>query len=143
MSKHFANARWEGNLPKGNGKFTLKTSGYEGAYSFPSRFENDKQKSSPEELIGAAHAACFSMAFANSLDQAGFTPVSIETEAEVTLDKTDAGFAITEILLKTKGKVEGVDKDKFLEIAGDAKKNCPVSKALEAVKINLVAELVS
>jgi osmotically inducible protein OsmC len=141
MSKHFASARWEGNLVAGNGNFKLKTSGYEGAYSFHSRFEDDKAKSSPEELIGAAHASCFSMALSHALDQAGFKPESVETEAEVSLDKVDGGFAITRILLKSRGKVAGIDKEKFLEIANDAKQNCPVSRALKAVTIELQAEL--
>ncbi len=141
MSKHYAHARWEGNLPKGNGKFKLKTSNYEGKYGFSSRFEDDKRQSSPEELIGAAHASCFSMAFAHSLDQEGFTPESIETDAEVTLEKIAEGFTITGILLKTHGRVSGISKDKFLEIAEGAKKNCPVSKALESVNISMEAEL--
>jgi lipoyl-dependent peroxiredoxin len=141
MSKHLANAIWEGNLAKGNGKFQLKTSGYKGSYSFTSRFEDDKSSSSPEELIGAAHASCFSMAFAHALDQSGFKPEEISTEAEVTLDKTGDGFSITEILLKTKGKVTGISKEKYLEIANDAKENCPVSRALKATTIRLEAEL--
>ena len=141
MSKHFANARWEGNLVEGKGKFTLKTSGYEGSVNFSSRFEDDKSASSPEELIGAAHASCFSMALSHALDQEGFKPENIETEAEVTLAKTGAGFAISEVLLKTKGTVKGIDKDKFDKIAGDAKENCPVSKALKGVKIKLESEL--
>ncbi len=141
MSKHFASARWEGNLPEGNGKFTLKTSGYEGAVRFSTRFEDDKSASSPEELIGAAHATCFSMAFSHALDQEGHTPTSVDTDAEVTLAKSGAGFAITEILLKTKGNVPGIQKDKFLEIANGAKENCPVSKALQGVNIKLEAEL--
>ena len=142
MSKHFASARWEGNLLAGSGNFKLKTSGYEGAYSFPSRFEDDKAKSSPEELIGAAHASCFSMALSHALDQAGFKPESVDTEAEVTLDKADGGFAITKILLKSRGKIDGIDQEKFLEIANDAKQSCPVSKALQAVTIELEAELI-
>ena len=142
MSKHYASAIWNGNLVKGKGTFKLKTSGYEGSYSFTSRFEDDKSTSSPEELIGAAHASCFSMAFANTLDNAGFKPEMIETDAVVTLAKTDGAFSITEILLKTKGKVSGIEKEKFLELANDAKKNCPVSRALKVPVINLVAELV-
>ena len=141
MSKHFAHARWEGNLAKGKGKYLLKTSKHEGKYGFTSRFEDDKTQSSPEELIGAAHASCFSMAFAHELDQAGFPPESIETDAEVTLSKGDGGFSISGILLKTKGKVGEVSKEKFLEIAEKAKKNCPVSRALEAVNISMEAEL--
>ncbi len=142
MSKHHANAIWEGALLKGKGHFTLKTNGYQGAYSFPTRFEDNKEQSSPEELIAAAHASCFSMAFAHALDQAGFTPETIETEAEVTLGKADGGFAITGILLKMTGKVSGIEQAKFLEIATDAKNNCPVSKALKAVDISLSATLV-
>jgi lipoyl-dependent peroxiredoxin len=142
MSKHFAKARWEGNLTKGNGKYTLKTSGYEGSYNFSTRFEDDKKMSSPEELIGAAHASCFSMAFAHELDQAGFKPLSIHTDAEVSLAKSPEGFSITGILLKTKGEVEGIEKEKFLEIANKSKENCPVSRALKAIPIKLEAELV-
>jgi len=141
MSKHYANATWEGNLPEGKGKFSLKTSGYEGNVSFSSRFEDDKSASSPEELIGAALASCFSMALAHDLDQAGFKPEKIETAAEVTLAKAGAGFTITEILLKTKGKVEGVDKEEFREIAEKTKDNCPVSRALTGTKITLDADL--
>lgn len=116
MSKHYAHARWEGSLTKGKGKFTLKTSGYEGDLTFSSRFEDNKDASSPEELIGAAHASCFSMALAHALSQAGFQPEKIETDAEITLDKAGGSFAITEILLKTKGKVSGIDEQKFVEL---------------------------
>ena len=141
MSKHFASARWEGNLSKGQGKYKLKTSGYEGAYKFSTRFEDQKDQSSPEELIGAALSSCFSMALANDLDKAGFQPDTIETEAEVTLEKKESGFSITGILLKTKGKVAEIQKEKFTEIANNTKKNCPVSRALDAVEISLEAEL--
>jgi lipoyl-dependent peroxiredoxin len=142
MSKHYAHAHWEGNLPEGKGKYTLKTSGYEGSLNFSSRFEDSKKASSPEELIGAAHASCFSMAFAHALDQAGFKPEKIETDAEVTLAKTGDSFAITEILLKTKGNVPAIHKDKFEEIANAAKENCPVSKALKGVNIKLQSQMV-
>jgi lipoyl-dependent peroxiredoxin len=141
MSKHFANASWKGNLVKGKGNFTLKTSGYQGSFNFSSRFEDDKSASSPEELIGAANAGCFSMALSHALDQNGFKPESIETSAEVILAKTGDSFSITEIHLKTKGKVAGIDKKKFAEFAEDAKENCPVSKALKGVKITLEKEL--
>ena len=143
MSKHYASATWQGNLLKGNGKYKLAPSQHQGGYSFTTRFEDDKKLSSPEELIGAAHASCFSMALAHALDQAGHTPEAIETHAEVTLSKTDSGFAITNILLKTKGKVPGIEKDTFMDIAGEAKKGCPVSRALKAVNIELEAELIS
>ncbi len=141
MSKHYANAHWVGNLPEGKGKYTLKTSGYEGKLNFSSRFEDSKDASSPEELIGAAHASCFSMAFAHALSQAGYKVEKIETDAEVTLAKAGDGFAITEVLLKTTGKVSDINKQKFEEIANDAKENCPVSKALKAINIKLLAKL--
>ena len=142
MSKHYANARWEGNLPEGKGKYLLKSSGDEGNLTFSARFEDNKDASSPEELIGAAHASCFSMAFAHALSQAGYKPEKIETDAEVTLAKAGDGFAITEILLKSTGKVSDINKQKFEEIASDAKENCPVSKALKAINIKLEAKLV-
>ena len=142
MSKHYAHARWEGNLTEGKGKYTLKSSGYEGKLTFSSRFEDNKEASSPEELIGAAHASCLSMAFAHALSQAGYKPEKIETDAEITLAKAGDSFAITEILLKTTGRVSGIDEKKFGEIAGDAKENCPVSRALKAVNVKLEAKLI-
>jgi osmotically inducible protein OsmC len=142
MSKHYANASWEGNLIKGRGKYTLKTSGYEGNLRFSSRFEDDKTASSPEELIGAALASCYSMALAHALDQAGNTADKVETSAEVTLAKVADGFGITEILLKTKVKVNGLENKKFQEIAEKTKTGCPVSKALTGTSIKLEAVLV-
>jgi osmotically inducible protein OsmC len=141
MSKHYANANWEGNLVKGKGKYNLKTSGYQGNLSYSSRFEDDKSASSPEELVGAALASCYSMALANALDQAGYTPGKIETAAEVTLSKTADGFTITEILLKTSGKGSNAPNDKFQEIADKTKKGCPVSRALTGTTIRLEAVL--
>lgn len=143
MSKHYANASWEGNLLKGNGKYNLPASKYEGSVKYTTRFEDDRSASSPEELIGAALASCFSMALAHALDQAGHKPEKVETSAEVTLEKTDNGFAITDILLKTAGEVQGIDEKKFNEIAEKTKTGCPVSKALTGTKIRLEAELVS
>lgn len=142
MSKHYGSASWEGNLVKGKGNFTLKTSGYTGSVTFPSRFEDDKDNSSPEELIGAAHATCFSMAFAHALDQAGHNPQSIDTNAVVTLEKATDGFGISHILLKTKAKVSDIHNEQFQQIANNAKENCPVSKALKGIEISLEAELV-
>jgi lipoyl-dependent peroxiredoxin len=141
MSKHYSHASWEGNLPEGKGQYILKTSGFKGQLSFPSRFENNKEASSPEELIAAAHASCFSMALAHGLSQEGFEPDKIETDAEVILSKAGESFEISEITLKTTGKVPGVEAEKFKEIANVAKENCPVSKALKAVTIKLEAKL--
>lgn len=141
MSKHYANAEWEGNLTEGKGKYHLRTSGYEGNLKFTSRFEEDKSASSPEELIGAALASCYSMALAHALDKAGNKPEKVETLAQVTLDKTADGFSITEILLKTKVRANGLEKEKFLETAEQTKKGCPVSRALTGTNIKLEAEL--
>ena len=141
MSKHFAQAHWNGNLPEGQGGFTLKSNGYKGNFNFGARFEADKSASSPEELIGAAHAGCFSMALSHALAEAGFKPEKIETQAEVTLVKGGGGFEISEILLKMQGTVPDISKEKFDEMANGAKENCPVSKALKGVKIKLDAEL--
>ena len=143
MSKHYANAYWEGNLLKGNGKYTLPTSKYEGTVKFTTRFEDDKSASSPEELIGAALSSCYSMALAHALDQAGHKPERIDTSAAVTLEKTANGFAITDILLKTSGRVPGIDKVKFAELANETKSGCPVSKALTGTNIRLESELVT
>ena len=135
-----ASARWEGNLKDGKG--SVKFGSFAGAYSFSSRFENG-QGSNPEEMIGAAHAACFSMAFSHELATAGFTPQSVSTTANVTLDKGEQGFKITQIELVTEANVPGIDQGKFMEIAMNAKKGCPISQALSAVEIKLSAKLVN
>ncbi|MDR9417802.1 OsmC family protein [Gracilimonas sp.] len=133
-----ADAVWKGDLKTGNGTMKLESGSYEGKFSFATRFE-DKSGSNPEELIGAAHAGCFSMAFSNELDKAGFTPNSVETHAEVTID--GGAGAITTIKLTAKGNVPNIDEDKFQEIAEAAKNGCPVSKALAGVDIQLDATL--
>jgi lipoyl-dependent peroxiredoxin len=137
-----AEARWEGDLPNGKGTMRFGGGAFEGQYSFSSRFE-DGAGTNPEELIAAAHAGCFSMALSNGLAKAGFTPTRVETTASVHLEKTDAGFGITKIDLRTEAEVPGIDQAAFDEQAETAKKNCPVSKALAAVDINLEAKLVS
>src|SRR6056297_2370456 len=136
MSIHKSSAKWNGNLPEGNGKMIIGGGAWEGNFSFKSRFEDGKG-TSPEELIAAAHAGCFSMAFSNALDSSGFKPVSVETQASASLEKVEGGFAITKIKLTSKGKAEGIDEKKFKEIAEEAKENCPVSKALKGVEITL------
>ncbi len=140
MSIHKAKARWEGNLPKGKGIIALENLDFKGAYSFKSRFEDGKG-TSPEEMIGGALAGCFSMALSNMLDQEGFTPQSIDTTAQVTLAKAGDGFEISEIMLSTTGNIAEIDEKRFAEIARKAKNNCPVSKALAGVNINLKAKL--
>ena len=113
---------------------------FRGKYSFKSRFEAGTG-TNPEELIGAAHAACFSMALAHGLEEAGYAPESIETSAKVTIEPADDGFAITGIHLDTRGTVPDIEESEFLRHAEIAKDNCPVSKALAATKIDLAASL--
>jgi osmotically inducible protein OsmC len=124
-----ATARWEGNLTEGSGTMKTGKGGYQGNYSFKSRFE-EGEGSNPEELIGAAHAGCFSMAFSKGLADAGFTPNSVETTAKVHLDKTDGGFGVTRIELDTVGDVPNIDADTFQKVAEGAKENCPISRLL-------------
>lgn len=136
-----AEAEWKGNLPEGGGKMKLGSGAYEGPFTFKSRMENGPG-TNPEELIGAAHAGCFSMAFSHQLATAGFPPKRVHTKAAVNFEKTDSGFAITSITLDTEGEVPGIDDAKFQELAEGAKKGCPVSKALAGTTINLKAKLV-
>lgn len=142
MSKHKSSAIWNGNLPEGNGKMTIGEKAWTGNFSFKSRFE-DGTGTSPEELIAAAHAGCFSMAFSHALAEAGYKPESVETNAEATLSKGDDGFAISKLHLVAKGKIKDISEDDFQKIATEAKENCPVSKALkQGVEITLDASLV-
>src|SRR6266487_719034 len=127
MPARTATARWEGGLQQGKGTMRLGSGAFEGQYSFSSRFE-EGTGTNPEELIAAAHAGCFSMAFSNGLAKAGFTPTRVETTANVFLEKVGEGFKITRSELTTKGTVPGIDNAKFQEIAEGAKKNCPVSQ---------------
>ena len=136
-----ASARWEGNLTEGSGTVSTGKGGYQGNYSFKSRFE-EGEGTNPEELIGAAHAGCFSMAFSKGLADAGFTPTSVETTAKVHLDKTDAGMTVTRIDLETVGDVPGIDASDFQKIAEGAKENCPISRLLSpGAQISLNAVL--
>lgn len=134
------NAEWKGDLETGSGTFTAGDS-IHGDYSFKSRFE-DGPGANPEQLIAAAHASCFSMALANGLAEAG-TPVdSVKTDAKVTLRAVDGAPTITSVALTTVGVVPGIDDAAFKAAAADAKKNCPVSKALAGVpEITLDASL--
>ncbi|SMO47848.1 OsmC family protein [Fodinibius sediminis] len=136
-TKH-AKAQWNGDLKNGSGTMELGSGFFEGDYTFASRFE-DGTGTNPEELIGAAHAGCFSMALSNELAEAGYDPKSVKTKAEVTLDGSKG--EITSIKLITKADVPDIDKDVFLEIAEGAKEGCPVSKALAGPAITLEATL--
>jgi osmotically inducible protein OsmC len=138
MAVRKASAVWNGTLREGAGTMKLGSGAYEGAYTYASRFE-EGPGTNPEELIGAAHAGCFSMFLSALLTKAGFTPTSIETTATVHLG---AGPTITDIELDSQVTVPGLDEARLQELAAEAKANCPVSKALAAVNIKLNTQLV-
>ncbi len=140
MAVRSAEAEWKGTLREGQGTMKLGSGAYEGAYSFASRFESGPG-TNPEELIGAAHAGCFSMALSGNLVKAGYKPESIQTTARVHLEKTGEGFGITRIELQTRARVPDIDAQAFQEQAEAAKAGCPVSRALAAVEIHLDAQL--
>jgi lipoyl-dependent peroxiredoxin len=136
-----ATAVWHGSGRAGSGNLTSE-SGVLAAtpYSFKTRFENEKG-TNPEELIAAAHAGCFTMALAFGLQAAGFTPTELTTEAAVTLEPEGQGFRISRSALTLRGQVPNLDAAKFAQLAGEAEKNCPVSKVLNAA-ITLDAKLI-
>ena len=136
-----ASAEWKGDLKSGKGSLNTETKLLNNtAYDFGSRFETGST-TNPEELVGAAHAGCYSMALANSLSKEGFKVNSINTEAKVHLEKTDAGFTITKIELDTVGDVAGIDAATFAKHAEQTKSGCPVSRALTGPMIVLNAKL--
>lgn len=134
-----AQAIWNGDLKSGNGKMEFESQVFEGPYTFASRFE-DGEGTNPEELIGAALAGCFSMALSGDLGKEGYNPESVKTDAAVSLDMVDGAPTITTILLTTRAKVSDIDDEEFQKIAAQTKKNCPVSRALNAT-IELEATL--
>jgi osmotically inducible protein OsmC len=141
MPSRKAEAQWEGNLAEGSGSLKLGSGAFEGPYSFKSRFEEGQSATNPEELIGAAHAGCFTMALAAALTRAGQPPKSIHTTAQVKLEKVNDAFSITNIDLNTEAEIPGMDDATFQRFAADAKQNCPVSKALAGTQISLNAML--
>ena len=143
MAIRKANAEWKGNLREGQGRIELESGAFKGPYSFRTRFEGAKEGTNPEELIGGAHAACFSMALGAALTQAGHPPTRIATEASVHIDKVGDAFKITKIELKTEGQVPGIDEATFVDTAKKAKENCPVSRALAGTDITLQAHFIS
>ncbi len=142
MAIRTSEAEWRGDLKTGQGGMKLGSGAFEGAYSYQSRFEDGKG-TNPEELLGAAHAGCFSMALAAALAGAGHTATKIHTTAKVHFGpQPGGGFAITRVDLVTEGSVPGIDAATFEQTAAGAKENCPVSKALKAIEITLSARLV-
>jgi osmotically inducible protein OsmC len=139
MGKHYAKARWEGTLKEGNGK--MHFTGFDGPFNFRSRFE-DGQETSPEELVGAAQAGCFSMFLSALITKKELTPTSIETKATVELGQ-DNGPKITSITLDCEAVVPGLSEDDFNKLAAEAKANCPISRLFTGTSITLNAKLVS
>lgn len=141
MPTRVSDAEWQGDLKTGKGSVALGSGAYEGQYNFSSRFESGVG-TNPEELIAAAHAACFSMALSAGLSGAGHKVESVKTTARVKVDPVPGGFAITAIELVTQARIPGIDAAEFDRIAAATKEGCPVSKALQAVPITLDARLV-
>jgi osmotically inducible protein OsmC len=142
MTTTSGSAKWQGGIKDGKGAISTKSGALKDyPYGFASRFEG-KPGSNPEELIGAAHAACFTMALSLILGEAKLTAEQMDTTAEVTIEQVEGGFAITSSHLTIKAKIPGADQAKFQELAGNAKAGCPVSKLLKA-EITLDARLVS
>ena len=142
MPSRKAEAEWKGNLAQGGGELKLGSGAFAGPYSFKSRFEEGQSATNPEELLGAAHAGCFTMALAAQLSRAQITPTRIHTTATVTLEKVGEAFTITSINLDMEAEIPGIDDATFQKQALDAKQNCPLSKALAATQINMTAKLV-
>lgn len=140
MPQRKGSAEWKGGLKDGRGSLSLGSGAFEGSYSFGSRFEESKG-TNPEELIGAAHAACFSMALAAALGKAGHEPKRVSTTATVDLEMRE-GPRIGTITLDSEAEVPGIEEAEFQEQAEGARRNCPVSKALAGVDIRLNARLV-
>ena len=140
MPTRKAHARWEGSLKEGKGQVDFGNGLFKGAYSFASRFENDKG-TNPEELLGAAHAGCFAMALSLILGKAGFTPDYVDATAHVTVSPQNGGFKITKSHLVCEARVPGIDLAAFMQHANAAKAGCPVSQALAGTEITLEARL--
>ena len=138
MAIRKAQAEWKGSLKEGSG--VMKFPGYEGSYTWSSRFE-EAAGANPESLLGAAHAGCYSMALCSDLGKAGFPPTSISTQATVTLSRVEGKARITNIHLETEAAVPGISDEEFQRIAEGTRTGCPVSVALAAVEITLSAKL--
>lgn len=141
MPVRTANAVWEGTLREGEGQLSVGSGAFEGKYTWSSRFES-APATNPEELLGAAHAGCFTMALSAALERAGHPVKSVRTQAQVHLTKGESGFGISKIELLTEGDVPGIDEAAFQSHAETAKNNCIVSRALKSVEMTVQARLV-
>lgn len=141
MIRKTASARWTGTIKEGSGHISTQSGALsDQPYGFNTRFE-DVPGTNPEELIGAAHAGCFTMALSKVLEEAGMVADKLETKATVKMEKDDGGFTITAVDLDLKATIPGADRDAFFEAAKTAKETCPVSRLLAAAEITLDAEL--
>ena len=138
-----AQASWSGTVPDGGGRIGVGSGAFEGPFTLRARVEDGQSGANPEELIGLGHAGCFTMSLADLLSTEGHPPQDLETRAQVHLEQTDTGWAITLIELHTQGLVDGVDQATFERLAEQAKATCPVSRALAGTEITLTAELAS
>jgi len=139
--KRSSEAKWAGSIIEGKGNLRLGSGAFEGPYSFNSRFGDDTVATNPEELIAAAHAGCYTMAFSGFLGRAGFEATSIETKAVVHLEKEGEGFVIPKIDLIMEAVVPNISDEEFQQVAKTAKEKCPVSRVLAGAEISLEATL--
>ncbi|HEY2439352.1 MAG TPA: OsmC family peroxiredoxin [Solirubrobacteraceae bacterium] len=138
-----ATASWQGTVPEGGGRIGLHSGAYEGAFTLRNRVEDVERGTNPEELIAAAEAGCFTMSLADLLSEAGSPPRDLQTTVRVRLEQKEEGFRITRISVTTVGDVPGVDEERFVALAEEAKATCPVSLALAGTDITLEASLQS
>jgi osmotically inducible protein OsmC len=142
MKTRYAEAKWNGSLKDGRGMMKTGSGKFEGDFSFGTRFQ-DTAGTNPEELIGAAHAGCYSMALAAGLEKAGFSPKQVKTSAKVQVEEKDGGFEISRVLLNAEADVPGIDQAEFKQQAEEAARQCVVSKALRGTAIQVEAKLIS
>jgi lipoyl-dependent peroxiredoxin len=143
MTLRKAEAVWTGTLKEGSGSFTVGSGAIEGPYTWASRFGDDVTRTNPEEMVGAAHAACYAMFLSAQLTNAGFTPTRIQANSEIDFGRDDRGPVFNGITLNIEAQVPGVSQQQFAELAEKSKKDCPISRALASVPITLNAKLVS
>jgi osmotically inducible protein OsmC len=143
MTLRKADAVWKGTLKEGAGSFTVGSGALEGPYTWASRFGDDVSKTNPEEMVGAAHAACYAMFLSAQLSGAGFTPTQIHANAEIDFGRDDKGPVLNSITLTVEATVPGVSQEQFMELAQKSKEGCPISRALAATPITLNAKLLS
>lgn len=138
-----SHATWKGTLKKGDGEFVVGENEYMGLYSYTSRFEKEEgtKGTNPEELLAAAHASCFSMAYSLMIEEEGGKPEEVKTSAKINLEKKGDGFEITSIHLTTQVKAADIEEDKLKELASKAKEGCPVSKLFKGAEISLDTEV--